>query len=143
MLTTDYSVVGPWISHRVHCSLPHDGRVIGWRTPDGITAGILYESFTKVAITTTIAIEPGVMVPRRFLWAMCDYPFNQLMVKKVFALVAESNKAALEFDYRTGFKEEARLKNYFEDGDALILSCAKDDCVWLKRLHYGQVQRNC
>jgi RimJ/RimL family protein N-acetyltransferase len=68
---------------------------------------------------------------RDFLWALFDYPFNQLGCKKVFGQVPESNKRALEIDLKLGFKVVARIKDVFPDGACLVLALARKDCRWL------------
>lgn len=71
-------------------------------------------------------------VNRDMLWVGFDYPFNQLGCKKIFGQVAESNRKALEFDLKLGFKIVTKLDDVFPDGGCFVLSLAREDCRWLK-----------
>lgn len=67
------------------------------------------------------------------LWITFDYPFNKLKVNKLFGLVRESNKKALAFDTKLGFKVEARITDVFPAHEAMIvLAMYRDDCRYLK-----------
>ena len=68
---------------------------------------------------------------RDILWAVFAYPFIQLQCKKVIGRVSENNSRALEFDLKLGFKEEARIRDVYPEGDLFILTMRRDDCRWL------------
>ena len=61
-----------------------------------------------------------------------DYCFNQLHVKKVFALVPADNSKALEINRRMGFKDEVTVADVFADCDLVVLSMSRDECRWLR-----------
>jgi len=67
-----------------------------------------------------------------FYWAIFDYPFNQLGVKRCSVLVHENNERALNLNKKLGFVGDTVIKDYFPDGDAVLLAMYKKDCRWLK-----------
>ena len=102
------------------------------RVVDGaFVGGAAYGNFTgRSCEMHTAGVRPR-WVSRDLLWTCFDYPFTQLGVEKVFGRVQASNEAALKFDFNLGFREEARLKDVYPDGDLVILSMYRQDCRWL------------
>ena len=69
---------------------------------------------------------------RDFLWAIFDYPFNQLHCEKVFGFTPESNNAALKLAMRLGFTLIAKVPGVYPNDDPLIISrLEKQECKWL------------
>lgn len=64
--------------------------------------------------------------------AVFGYCFDQLQVKKAFALVPSDNLKALEIDRRMGFKDEVVIPEVFADSDLVVLSMRRDECRWLR-----------
>ena len=103
------------------------------RVRDGeLLGGVLYENNTGASILAHMAGFTPDWVNRDLLWVSFHYPFIQLGVRKMFGQVAESNRAALEFNRKLGFKEEHRIKDVFPDGDMILLAMYRDDCRWLR-----------
>jgi hypothetical protein len=103
------------------------------RVEDGkLMGGVLYQRYTGASIGLHVASFDPLWVNRDMLWVCFHYPFVQLGCKKMFGEVPESNSKALEFDLKLGFKEEARIKDVFPDGDLIVLSMVREDCRWLR-----------
>ena len=72
---------------------------------------------------------------KAMLYLAFDYPFRQLMVKKMFGLVPERNVAARNFDLRLGFKIEYLAEDVFNHPDGIngmyLMSMRADECKWL------------
>jgi RimJ/RimL family protein N-acetyltransferase len=68
---------------------------------------------------------------KSLLFVVFGYPFLQLGCLKVIGRVAAHNNQALEFDLKLGFKEEARIRDVYPEGDLLILTMRRDQCRWL------------
>ena len=68
---------------------------------------------------------------RDLIWATFDYCFNQLKVKKIIGMVNSSKPKVLKFDLKLGFVEETRIKDYYCDGDLIVLSMVREQCRWL------------
>ena len=142
MLIGDVDLVGNWVVNRTGSALPRSGAtVIGLVREGRIVAGVLYEDFTQASIHATIAVDDGVL-SKDFVFAIFDYPFNQLAVEKILVYVNTANEASMKLVEHFGFVEEARVKGVFLDGDQVIYSITKDQCKLLKRLNHEQTQEN-
>lgn len=89
-----------------------------------------YDSFNGASVQMVIAVEPKGM-SRDFLWAMFDYPFNQLGVKKIIAQISQRNLKSLNFALHLGAKREATIKDACPDGDMHLLTMTKENCKFL------------
>lgn len=94
-------------------------------------AGVVYTDYTGANIAIHSRCTDPRRLSRQFFWAIFDYPFNQLGVRRVTGLVSTANLAAQRVDEHLGFVEEARLQDYFPNGDAIIYVMRKEGCKWL------------
>lgn len=107
--------------------------VISHVTPEGnLMGGVIYEGYTRGCIFMHQAGFDKRWLTGNMLWLVFDYPFNQLKVNKVAGTINSKNEELLDFNRRLGFKEEARIKNAYLDGDLLVLTMDRADCRWLK-----------
>ncbi len=134
-MTGPQSELGEWLSDRME-------PVLGFR-PDGsstylgsvkngqIVAVAAYDNFNGASVQMTIAGEGRKWMDRPFLWAMFDYPFNQLGVKKIIAQVSQRNLRSLNFALHLGAKREATIKDACPDGDMHLLTMTAENCKFL------------
>lgn len=107
--------------------------VISKVTPEGnVLGGVIYDGFTGGCIFMHQAGFSRTWLVGNMLWLVFDYPFNQLHVHKVAGTINSNNKELLDFNLRLGFKEEARIKDAYPDGDMLVLTMERAACRWLK-----------
>lgn len=106
---------------------------LGLMVEDQIVCGVLYEGFTGRSVMAHIACD-GPMT-KKFLWAIFDYPFNQLGVEKIIAPIKESNAAARKLVERLGMREETRLKDTHPEGDLLFYAIRRHECRWIGAKH--------
>lgn len=112
---------------------PEADTVIARVDPDGtLRGGNIYNGYTGVAINVHMAGFDPHWCNIDMLWVGFHYPFVQLGVRKLFAQVPAANSKALDIDKKLGFKEEARIKDVFPDGDLIVLAMKPEDCRWLK-----------
>lgn len=97
-----------------------------------LLGGVIYQGYTGASIELHVAGFDPHWINRNILWTVFAYPFLQLGCKKIIGRVAESNSRALEFDFKLGFKEEARIREVYPEGDLFILTMRRDECRWLK-----------
>jgi len=143
MLIGDVDIVGNWVVDRTGSALPRSGATaIGQVQGGKLVAGVLYEDFTQASIHATIAVDRGAVLSKDFVFAIFDYPFNQLTVERIIAYCNSSNSASKRLIEHFGFVEEARVKGVFLDGDQIIYSLTKDQCHLLKRLCHEQTQES-
>lgn len=95
-----------------------------------LLAGVFYEQYVHgVSIIAHMAVFAEHGVNRDLLWVAFDYPFNQLMVKRIFGFTPECNLRALEMNAKMGFKQVARIEGMFAHDDAAIVLCLeRSDC---------------
>lgn len=133
MLTNDLSRVARWVARMVEGDALGAQSAVGWLRDDVLTCGVFYENFTGRSITATIAISPGAVVPKDFLWAIFNYPFNQLKVFKIFAMVGETNLRSQRLVEKMGFVRETVICDYYPDGDMFVYAMTKQQCRFLEK----------
>jgi len=98
-----------------------------------IIAGVIYNHHTGSNIMAHIAGKPGKRwLTREFLFAMFDYPFNELKVRRITGLVPKKNKDARRFDEHLGFEYEGNMRHALANDDMIIYGMLKEKCKWLK-----------
>jgi RimJ/RimL family protein N-acetyltransferase len=131
MLVTDPNIVLPWVAERIEAPIPINAVGIGQESGGRIVAGVIYESYTGTSIAASIAVEEGESVSRQMLWAIFDYPFNQLGVKKILTYSRNCNHKVQVMLDKLGFTEEATIEDVYEDGALVIRSMTREQCKWL------------
>lgn len=106
--------------------------VISRTKSDVLLGGVILNGYTGTSMTAHIAGFDPRWVSQDMIWVVFNYIFVQLKCNKLFGQVAATNSKALEFDRKLGFKEEARIKEVFPDGDLIVLAMKKEDCRWLR-----------
>lgn len=96
-----------------------------------LLGGVIYKEFTGASIQMHCAGFSPNWLARDLLWVVFDYPFAQLGCSKVFGPVPASNKRALSFDYKLGFKYVTTVPGVYLDGDLVVLEMDRVDCRWL------------
>lgn len=124
--------IGDWVIEKTGGNWTHLCVAIGQKVNDKIVAGVIYDGFTHASISIHSRIDEPKLVSREFYWAVFDYPFNQLKVKRLTGIVKTSNEKANSFNEKIGFKKEALLRNYFPNDDAIIYVMWPEDCRFLK-----------
>lgn len=105
---------------------------IGLEENGELIAGVVYDSYEENARIASYCAGVGKRwLTREFLWAMFDYPFNQLNVNAIINTVSTDNKESMRFTEHLGFKEVARIEGGASDGDLIIYVLYKKDCKWI------------
>jgi RimJ/RimL family protein N-acetyltransferase len=103
---------------------------IGLERDGELIAGVLYEQHTGPNVMMHVASDGSRhwMTPA-YMAACFRYPFLQLGVNRVTALVRSDNDASIKFCSALGFQTEGALREAATDGADLIL--------------YGMLKREC
>lgn len=102
---------------------------IGIEDDGQIIAGVLYDDCNGANVCMHVAAKPGVnWLTRDFLKLNFGFAFDGLGVRRVTALVPESNHRSTRFCIHLGFTLEARLRDACPDGDMLVLVMHRRDC---------------
>lgn len=132
MIVVGQAVVD-WVAQRTG-AIFGVARGIGLSRGGKIAAGVAYTDFNQRNIFVHVACDGP--LTRKFLWTICDYPFNQLGVERVTGMIPAAHRNALDFAERIGFKYEATLENAHPKGNLLIYVAHRDNLAWLQQQQY-------
>lgn len=96
-----------------------------------LLCGVIYQGYTKSSITMHTATFYRNSYGRDMLWIMFHYPFEALSVKVLFAPVEEVNDRSIALCRKLGFKEVARIADYYPSGAQRLYAMRRDECRWL------------
>lgn len=117
------------------------GKIQSWMTPaksisawlDGKLLGaVVYDGFTPYDCNIHLAIDDRRCVTRQVLRKVFEYPFTQLKLDRVTALIPASNSVAVDFDERIGFTFEGFKRRALAGEDELIYGMLKTECRWIR-----------
>lgn len=124
--------LGQWVAERSGGEFSGIGATFGFVRDGVIQAGVLLDNYNGANIHIAVASLHGSRwLNREFLFVVFDYVFRQLQVKRVTALIAESNTPSVRFTEHFGFHREATLADAHPTGNLLIYVMRKEDCRWL------------
>jgi RimJ/RimL family protein N-acetyltransferase len=101
-----------------------DGELLG---------GVIYQNYTGNSVFLHMAGFAKNWCQRDMLWAIFQYPFEQLGCVKVFGQTPQSNRRSLDIQIRLGFKVEMLIEDVYKDEGVFLTSMYRDECRWLKR----------
>lgn len=105
---------------------------LGWVSGDELRAGVVYCDWNRVNVSCHIASDrTRRWATRTFLWAIFDYPFRQLGVKRMTVCIGEGNSDSRRFVEHLGFRLEATLQDAHPSGDLLVYVLRKEWCKWV------------
>lgn len=105
---------------------------IGWESRGSLVAGVAYCEWNGVNVVCHIASDGSKRwLNREYLWTIFDYPFNQLVARRITVCVGEGNAGSRRFVEHLGFVLEARLEKAHPTGDVLVYRLRKPECHWL------------
>ena len=119
--------IGEWVNTRVTSTgeIGFNGQFnsLGVVNDDSLIAGVVYHDYNPVYRTICIQLcaDTSKWASRRTIETLGNYPFVDLQVQRVTALINSDNIAALRLAKGVGFKEEARLIRAAGDKDIIVL----------------------
>ena len=131
--TQDSELVGKWVCEKSGGSYHQGATGIGIVKHGKLEVGIMYDGYTGRggSIMMSSRCDNPKATSKWFYWAIFDYPFNQLGVKRITGFVPAWNLAAQRFDEHLGFVREATLEDVLPEGDLIIYRMKRQDCRWL------------
>lgn len=137
-LVVNHPQAGEWVRERIpKVARWLDGFKSIAEVRDGQIAGaVVYDGFTPYDCNVHIAIKDKRCVNRRTIRAVFDYPFEQLKLYRVTALVGSRNEKSLAFVSALGFKVEGTKHRALgiDNGvieDEVIFGMVREECTWL------------
>ena len=116
---------------------------LGLLGDDGaLVAGVLYNHYHHPSIMMHVgALQGRMWLTREFLFAAFDYPFNQLKVNRVTALVPKKNKDARKFDEHLGFKLEGVMRQALSDDSMMVYGMLRSECKYITPEYVSKLHR--
>lgn len=102
---------------------------IGYECNGELAGGVVYTHYSQANILTSIVLEAP--LTRRFLFSVLHYPFVQLGMRRITALVEASNTQSLRLCEHLGFVREGIMRDGAVDGDVIVLGMLRSECRWL------------
>lgn len=139
VITTHKEQLAEWA--RVKIGLESFGtgyQAIGLADADRIWAAVIYTEYSRYNVCMHVASEGKQWMTKAFLFAVFDYPFNQLSCDRVTAFVASRNARSRHFCERIGFTQEGRLREAHAGDDLIAYGMLKRECRWIE---HGQAIR--
>ncbi len=108
-------------------------QAIGSERKGRLDGAVIYTNCSRTNVTASIVLEAP--FTRRFLYAGFWYPFEQLKVRRITALVEAWNEPSICLCKHLGFRVEGRLREAaVEGGDVLVMGLLREECGIFKRL---------
>ena len=129
------SLAAQILAEHAHVKTTADFQALMWVDPETneVQWCVGYDGFVGKICQMHIVKLGNISLPKQFLWAGFDYPFNQAGMEAVTGVVNSKNVQAMRFDKHLGFAEILRLPSLHDDGgDVVFLKMDKADCKWLK-----------
>lgn len=132
-VTINVRDVGDWVMEQSGSYFdPEHMTAIGNLDDGKVLGGAVYSNYTGVNGSVLVNVAgKGNWMTRDLIYTAFAYPFNQLKVRKLMAMVASSNRKSLKFNTKMGFVPEAVIPEAMPDGDMFIMSMTRDQCRWL------------
>lgn len=113
-----------------------DAHAIGLRRDGKIIAVCVFDSFSSFDCAMHIASDgSGHWLTRGFLAACFSYVFVQCKYRRVYSPIAESNKQALRFNLKLGFKVEGVHPYGAKDGALITTGLLRENCAFIPKEH--------
>lgn len=96
-------------------------------------AVVLYGDYDPANVQMHVASNDPKWCSRSVLRGLFGYPFNQLRVRRVTALVKKSNRHTRQFLERVGFTHEGTHPQALPDGGTMLsYGMTRNACKWIK-----------
>lgn len=117
-----------------------DAVCLGLVEGDEVRGVIVYEGFSRFNVNMHVASDGSRRwITKTLLYAAFAYPFIQCGLQRVTGMVPASNRQALDFDIRLGFKPEGIMRNALLDDDMIILGMLREECLFIpKEVRHGR-----
>lgn len=133
----DPPAIVDWVARRI----PRGGRHRDYEGAAGIgvvkdgkpVAGVIYYDHDPgVNICIAIAVEDKAWATRGIIRGLFHYPFEQLKVRRMTAMVGKKNTPSRKLVQKFGFTEEGNIRCGFDGYEHLMLyGMLREECFWL------------
>lgn len=132
-IRTDKQELLDWAAARYDDNaIDGDTSAIGVEEDGRIMAVAMYNAFTSMSCNIHVVSDGGKRwASRTFLREAFHYPFVQLGLTRLTALVPARNTDALTLDLRLGFQMEGRMAEATDNDDLVVLGMLRRNCIWI------------
>lgn len=127
------AAVAKFVEDRVPHSSFDRYTALGVVRNDKLVAGVVYHHFRHIDIEVVIAADTANWCFPATMRTLFAYPFMQLGVRRMSAIVARKNKPSRKLVKGLGFKEEGCCRKAMpENEDAFIYGMLREECRFLR-----------
>lgn len=118
-----------WVQQRVDIAIHGPSENLGVIDNTGrIVAGVIYHNYRDVSIEETTAAESPKWCLPGIVRELLAYPFRQLGVQRITALITEDNARSIKVTEGLGFIREGVLRSAASNGrNVVVLGMTDDD----------------
>lgn len=122
-----------WAAERIGLdSFKPDARAIGFQRRGELVAVVVYDAFTPCDCNMHVASDgSGRWLTRTALIEAFHYPFVQLGLRRVTALIPAKKTAAIRFNEHLGFKLEGFCPEAMPDDDLQVRGMLRRECRFI------------
>lgn len=123
----------PWAAERVGVErFRRDAYTIGLERRGELVAVVVFDDFTRCGCHLSVASDGSAhWLNREFITAIAAYPFIQLAMRRITAVIATKNTASLRFCEHLGFRHEGLIRHCMADDDAFLMGMLRTECRYL------------
>lgn len=122
-----------WAAERIGIpSFRPDAKTLAIARNGQLSGVIVYDTFSSVDCNMSAASDGSTQwMSRELIRAMFAYPFIQLGLRRVTAIVASRNTQSLNYSLNMGFQVEGFCPHAMEDDDVYILGMLREKCRFI------------
>lgn len=132
-VTDDRPALLAWAAERIGLAcFKLDAKAIGIKRRGELVAVVVYDSFSAADCNMHVASDGrGTWLSRSVLVAVFHYPFVQLKLRRVTALIPAKKTHAIRFNEHLGFKLEGFCPEAMPDDDLQIRGMLRRECRFI------------
>jgi hypothetical protein len=120
-----------WATKQLNIPLPNDAVCLGQVIDGELRAVAVFCEFEGNLCNFHLCSTGSHWMSKEFLWAMFNYPFENLGLKVILAVISGNNEKSLKLCQKLGFKELAKIPDATDNGGLAIFTMRPADCRWL------------
>lgn len=130
-----------WVADRIpDASFRDDAKAIGISRDGVLVGGVVFDTFSDSSCFISVASDGSAhWMNKEFILTVFAYPFLQLGLKRLTAVISEDNAASLNFVQAFGFRDEGRLREAAPKGEDLrVFGLLRRECRHLPHTFTGK-----
>lgn len=128
--------VGRWVVSRIDgldSWIVGMGRAIGFTLKQRLVAGAAFFRCNGANVEVAFASEDPRWMSRENLRLLFEYPFRQLKLQRLTAIVDKTNHGSRRLIEALGFEYEATLVRASPTGDQFVFRMFAENCPWIDK----------